>query len=106
MKVELRKVRDFGQGVEVERLIQMLINVGDDPMHTALVFRAAVSRSHALSTRAQRHHFFEHHLRDADQVAHQLFFNFQVALILSNIPSLVAKRQYSPLFRRDAQRFP
>ena len=48
MEVELRKVRNFGQHVKVEWLIQMLINVGDHSMHAAFVFGAAVSRNHML----------------------------------------------------------
>lgn len=38
MKVEWRKMCDAGQGVEVKRLIQMLINVCEYPMHSAFVF--------------------------------------------------------------------
>ena len=49
MEVELGIVRDFGQGEEVEWLIQMLIDVCDHSMHSAFVFRAAVSRNHAES---------------------------------------------------------
>ncbi len=46
MEVELGKVRDFGQGAEIERPIQLLIDVFNHSMHSALVLRAAISRSH------------------------------------------------------------
>ena len=47
MKVKRGKVSDFGQRSEVERLVQMPVDVGDYSVHSALVFRAAGLRSHA-----------------------------------------------------------
>ena len=46
MKMKRRQVRDFGQGVEANRLFQMLIDIGEYPMHPAFVFRPAIDRSH------------------------------------------------------------
>jgi hypothetical protein len=34
---------DFGQSVEVERLVQLLIDMFDYPMHPTLVLGAAIS---------------------------------------------------------------
>lgn len=47
MEMKGGEVRDFGQGAQVERLIQMLVDVCDHSMHSVFVLRAAVSRNHA-----------------------------------------------------------
>lgn len=47
MKVERGKVRDFGQGGQVEWLVQMPINVCHHPMHSTFVFATAVLQNHA-----------------------------------------------------------
>ena len=42
MKVKWREVRDTGERLEFERLIEMLIDVFDNPMHSGRVLGAAV----------------------------------------------------------------
>ena len=42
MKVKWREVRDTGERLEFERLIEMLIDVLDNPMHSGRVLGAAV----------------------------------------------------------------
>jgi hypothetical protein len=41
-----RKVRDLRERVEVERLLKVLVNVGDHAVHAAFVFGAAVGGLH------------------------------------------------------------
>ncbi len=38
MKVERGKVCDFSQGIEANRLFQMLIDICEYPMHPAFIF--------------------------------------------------------------------
>lgn len=46
MEVEWGKVRDFGKGLEAERLVELPINVFDHSVHSGFVFRTAMARSH------------------------------------------------------------
>ena len=45
MKMERRKVRDFGERLEVQVLIQMLIDVFSDSMHAIDIDIAALGRT-------------------------------------------------------------
>ena len=38
MEVEWGEVCDFGQRAEAKRLFQMLVDIGEHPMHSAFVF--------------------------------------------------------------------
>lgn len=46
MKVERGEIRDSGQFVEIERLIKILVDVFENPMHSALVYGATVAGRH------------------------------------------------------------
>jgi hypothetical protein len=45
--MERREMCDLGQGIEIERLVQLPIDVLDHSMHPVLVFGAAVAQRHA-----------------------------------------------------------
>ena len=47
VEMERRKVRHRGQGVEVERLIELPVDGFDHPVHATRVFRAAIAGRHA-----------------------------------------------------------
>ena len=49
MEVEGREVRDAGHGFEVERAVEVPIDMLDHSVHPAFVLGTAVSRAHAPS---------------------------------------------------------
>lgn len=49
MEVERRKVRNLGQSLKVQELIEMLIDVLDYPMHAVDIHIAAFERAHRFS---------------------------------------------------------
>ena len=52
VKVERRKVRDGSERVQIERLVQVLIDVLEHPVHPTFILRPAVAQRHELSARA------------------------------------------------------
>ena len=46
MEMKRREVGDFGQCLEIQRLIEVLVDVLEDPVHSADVFGPALGSRH------------------------------------------------------------
>ena len=47
VEMERREMRRRGQGVEIERPVQLPVDDLDDAVHSARIYRAAIARRHA-----------------------------------------------------------